>query len=171
MINDFTFPFGQPLRRVEQQDRAPKRVFVLGVYASAVHARWIDVDGTTTVRALAVASEPYIFWRGENADTIVNQIEIPASLGTLVAATQQLNGPSGRALDTHFLKPLGIGRGEAWLCDLVPHACLNPRQRRAIEHAYVPRAHTFGLTSRQATNGSQGPLRSSAAQGHSCRDS
>ena len=46
MINDFTFPFGQPVRRVEQQDRAPKRVFVLGVYASAVHARWIDVDGT-----------------------------------------------------------------------------------------------------------------------------
>jgi hypothetical protein len=51
MINDFTFPFGQPLRRVEQQDRAPKKVFVLGVYTSAVHARWLDVLGNTTVTA------------------------------------------------------------------------------------------------------------------------
>ena len=145
MINDFTFPFGQPLRRVEQQDRAPKKVFVLGVYASAVHARWIDVAGTTTVTAVAVASEPYIFWRGEDADTIVNRIEIPSQLGTLVAAARNLNGPSGRALDAHFLDPLGIGRVDAWLCDLIPHACMNRHQRHAIERAYVPRATEFGL--------------------------
>ena len=32
-----TYPFGQPLTPVIQTDRRPKRVFVLGVYASAVH--------------------------------------------------------------------------------------------------------------------------------------
>ena len=37
-----TFPFGQPLKPVQQLNRSPKKAFVLGVYASAVHARWID---------------------------------------------------------------------------------------------------------------------------------
>ena len=51
-----TFPFGQPIKRVVQTDRSPKRVFVLGVYASAVHARWCNDRGKQLVRALAVAS-------------------------------------------------------------------------------------------------------------------
>lgn len=34
-----TFPFGLPVTKVVEMDRTPKRVFVLGVYASAVHAR------------------------------------------------------------------------------------------------------------------------------------
>ena len=36
----YQYPFGQELKKVIQQDRTPKKVFVLGVYASAVHARW-----------------------------------------------------------------------------------------------------------------------------------
>ena len=56
-----SFPSGQPIRKVTQTDRLPKRVFVLGVYASAVHARWIGQDGKTRIAALAVASEPEIF--------------------------------------------------------------------------------------------------------------
>ena len=39
-----TFPFGEPLRPVVQIDRGPKDVFVLGVYSSAVHARWVGAD-------------------------------------------------------------------------------------------------------------------------------
>ena len=35
-----TFPFGQPVRVLVQQGRTPERVIVLGVYTSAVHARW-----------------------------------------------------------------------------------------------------------------------------------
>jgi len=34
------FPFGEKVREVEQKDRSPKQVFILGVYASAVHAKW-----------------------------------------------------------------------------------------------------------------------------------
>jgi uracil-DNA glycosylase len=37
-----------------------------------------------------------------------------------------------------FLEPLGISRYEAWLCDLVPHSCSNPSQKRAIEREYTP---------------------------------
>ena len=62
-----TFPFGTPITPVKQADTTPKRVFVLGVYASAVHARWVADDGKTIINALGVASEPEIFWRGEEA--------------------------------------------------------------------------------------------------------
>jgi hypothetical protein len=39
----YYFPFGETVRPLVQQDRSPKKVFVLGVYASAVHARWKKV--------------------------------------------------------------------------------------------------------------------------------
>src|SRR5688500_15578136 len=93
------FPFGQPLQRVEQTDRTPKEVFILGVYASAVHAKWVGPDGNVVVRALAVASEPYIFWRGEGVEDILRRIEVRPEVGTLVPAGPKLNGPSGIALD------------------------------------------------------------------------
>lgn len=33
------FTFGEPVLKVEQKDKSPKKVFILGVYASAVHAK------------------------------------------------------------------------------------------------------------------------------------
>jgi len=138
MVNTRIFPFGQPLRIVEQEDRSPKKVFVLGVYASAVHAKWIGPDEKIAVRALAVASEPTIFWRGEDVDEIISGIDVPSEVGRLVPADPQLNGPSGRALDEHILKPLGLQRQDAWLCDLVPHSCVNGEQQKAIDRSYKP---------------------------------
>jgi hypothetical protein len=132
-----TFPFGQMLNKVVQKDRAPKKIFVLGVYASAVHARWVGAEGVQKVAALAVASEPEIFWRGENAEKIIAQIQIPKELGKLLPANRSLNGPSGRALDDLFLIPLGFDRREAWLCDLLPESRINPNQRKAIDKHYT----------------------------------
>ena len=140
-----TFPFGQPIRRVVQTDRSRKRVFILGVYASAVHARWVNPAGEQVVRALGVASEPCIFWRGEGADEIVSTIEIPAEAGWLSPAGGSLNGPSGRSIDEDFLGHLGMDRSEAWLCDIVPHSCMNPGQGRAIRERYEPVARRLGL--------------------------
>lgn len=139
------FPFGGPLRKVQQLDRTPKRVFVLGVYASAVHARWIAPDGSDRIRALAVASEPYIFWRGDRAGDLVAAIKVAPEVGRLVPADERLNGPSGRALDELVLHPLGISREEAWLCDLVPFSCANTRQIAAIEREYAPLVEAHGL--------------------------
>jgi len=140
-----TFPFGEPVRRVTQQDRTPKRVFVLGVYASAVHARWISAQGKTVVQALAVAGEPYIFWRGENPEATLRRIDIPEALGKLVPAHPQFNGPSGLALDQLILAPLGLSRADVWLCDLVPHSCANDAQRKAIARAYLPLIDQYDL--------------------------
>ena len=140
-----TFPFGKPVRMVKQEDCTPKRVFVLGVYSSAVHARWEDSNGNEIVKALAVDSEPYIFWRGDGAEAIIQRVIVPDKFGKLRAADQQFNGPSGSALDACFLKPLGLNRADGWLCDLVPHSCSNPSQQGAIYRAYKKCAEVYNL--------------------------
>ena len=128
-MNDYYFPFGQKLTKVQQKETTPnKEVFVLGVYASAVHAKWLDKDGKIKVQALAVASEPQIFWTGEGVEKIIADIHIPAELGKLISANKNLNGPSGVALNDLFLKPLGHSREQAWLCDLLPESRVNPNQ-------------------------------------------
>ena len=139
------FPFGSQRKKVEQKDKSPKKVFVLGVYASAVHAKWIDKDGKIKVNALAVASEPYIFWKGDNAQQIIDDIQIPKELGKLIPADKRFHGPSGKALDDLFLKPLGYTRQDAWLCDLLPYSRINPNQQKAIERHYNPLIIKFNL--------------------------
>ena len=132
------FPSGQPILPVRQADRSPKRVFVLGVYASAVHARWIHPDGRTRIAALAVASEPEIFWTGQGAEQIIAGITPPGDNGRFETAGAHLNGPSGRAFDECILSPLGLSRADAWLCDLVPHSCMNPSQEAALRREHLP---------------------------------
>lgn len=131
------FPFGLPIKPLRQVDCGPKLVFVLGVYASAVHGRWLRADGSTAINAVAVASEPEIFWRGEDADKIIATVPVPDGAGHLVAVGEQLNGPSGRTLDRYFLAPLGFGnRNDVWLCDLLPESRCNPKQAAALEREY-----------------------------------
>jgi hypothetical protein len=133
-MNNYNYPFGQKLTKVQQSETTPnKEVFVLGVYASAVHAKWLDKDGKIKVQALAVASEPEIFWTGEGVEKIIRDIHISEELGKLVPANKNLNGPSGVALDDLFLKPLGYSREQAWLCDLLPESRVNPNQQKAVK--------------------------------------
>jgi hypothetical protein len=137
-MSGYVFPFGSILTPVVQTDRSPKKVFVLGVYASAVHAKWFDAQGTLLVRALAVASEPEIFWHGENAESIIANINVPEDCGHLLPAESRFNGPSGQALDNFYLQPLGLTRADAWLCDLLPETRLNQKQQDAVKRAYQP---------------------------------
>jgi len=134
----FKFPFGQELKNVSQKDTSPKKVFVLGVYASAVHAKWLDNDGKIRIKALAVASEPCIFWTGNpnEAKIIISEINIPQQYGKLIPADSTFNGPSGRSLDENYLSPLHFTRDDAWLCDLVPYSCKNSGQDSALKREY-----------------------------------
>jgi hypothetical protein len=144
--NVAVFPFGQPVRKVCQADRISKKVFVLGVYASAVHARWVDDEGKTIITALAVDSEPEIFWKGENAEEKIAKISIPKGAGKLIPPSKGMNGPSGVTLDERFLKPLGFeDRSDVWLCDLLPYSCRNPNQIKALESKYLPIQKQFRL--------------------------
>lgn len=143
---NYQFPFGESLKRLEQMDKTPKRVFVLGVYASAVHAKWIN-KGKIVCQALAVASEPYIFWDGNPAEArqIIDCINVPPEVGTLVLPNKNLNGPSSKVLNENILKPLGITRDDAWLCDLLPESRLNPNQQKVIAEKYNPLIDKLGL--------------------------
>ena len=142
----YYYPFGEPLHPVVQQDRTPKSVFVLGVYASAVHALWRK-GNDIKCRALAVASEPRIFWDGnpEEAKEIISRIHIPEELGTLEPAASHLNGPSAKVLDEQILAPLGYTRDDAWLCDLLPETRLNKNQTKVLEVEYEPKIKEYGL--------------------------
>ena len=142
----YYFPFGQELHKLVQEDISPKKVFVLGVYASAVHARW-KKDGHIICQALAVASEPCIFWDGnpEEAKRIIGAVVIPSELGTLEPAGRQLNGPSAKVLDENILAPLGYTREEAWLCDCLPETRLNSSQAKVIRERYNPLIEQYGL--------------------------
>ena len=142
----YLFPFGQELHPLIQEDRSPKKVFVLGVYASAVHARW-KLDGQIICQALAVASEPRIFWDGniEEAKEIISKIAIPTDLGYLEPAGKQLNGPSAKVLDENILAPLGFTRKDAWLCDCLPETRLNPSQVKALKEKYNPLVEEYSL--------------------------
>lgn len=142
----YYFPFGAEIHPLVQEDRTPKKVFVLGVYASAVHARW-KKGNTVVCQAMAVASEPRIFWDGdpEEARQIIAGIPVPAELGYLEPAGQQLNGPSAKVLDQNILAPLGFQRRDAWLCDLLPETRLNPSQVKALQEKYEPLQKQYGL--------------------------
>ena len=141
------YPFGEKVKKVEQKERGEKEYFVLGVYASAVHAKWIGTDNRIKVKALAVASEPEIFWRGdkEAAAEIISKIKIPQGVGRLEAAESSFNGPSGIELDNSYLTPLGVSRNDVWLCDLLPYSRLNTGQIKAIEREYKPLEKQFNL--------------------------
>ena len=145
VVPNVYFSFGQPVRLVRQQDRTPKKVFVLGVYGSAVHAKWYSPDGRVISNALAVASEPEIFWNGKNASEIIASISIPPTIGYLLPADEEYNGPSGRTLDELYLRPLGLSRADAWLCDLVPHSFMNPDQEWIIRTYYSPLCDKYSL--------------------------
>lgn len=144
----YLFPFGQKLHPLVQEDRTPKKVFVLGVYASAVHARW-KKDGQIVCQALAVASEPRIFWDGniDEAKQIIENINMPVELGVLEPAGKQLNGPSAKVLDENILAPLGYTRADAWLCDCLPETRINSSQAKVIKERYNPLIEKYGLNS------------------------
>ena len=142
----YLFPFGQELHPLIQQDQTPKKVFVLGVYASAVHARWKKGNEIIS-QALAVASEPRIFWDGniDEAWEIIRKCNIPDEVGYLEPASVQLNGPSAKVLDEDILKPLGFTREDAWLCDMLPETRLNPNQVKVLKEKYNPLIEQYGL--------------------------
>ena len=135
----YTFPFGQPIRPVKQvNDGHTKKLFILGVYASAVHVKWYGPDNKIRIRAMAVASEPEIFWRGDDEYVlnIIDKINLAPQYGYLKPAEPAFNGPSGICLDNNYIAPLGLTRKDVWLCDLLPESRKNNSQAKALKEKY-----------------------------------
>jgi hypothetical protein len=131
------FPFGTPIQAVTWQHPGPKPVMIIGVYPSAVHARWVDVDGRTRIRAVAVANEPEPFWTGQDAENRIATVAatVPTVVGRLVAAPRH-NGPSGLALDRSVLAPHGLDPGRIRIADVDNRYMANPAQQEAIARSY-----------------------------------
>ncbi len=138
MNSNFVFPFGEPIVKIIHPGRAQKRVFLLGYYASSVHAKWISKDNQVLVKDLPVASEPGLFWTGDECESIISRVKIPSELGVLLPPDKSLNGALGRILDTKVLAPLKLGRSEVRFCNLVPYSQVYLSQRRFIAEVYLP---------------------------------
>jgi hypothetical protein len=131
------FPFGAPIQPVTWQQAGPKPVLIIGVYPSAVHARWVDGDGRTRIRAVAVANEPEPFWTGQDAEHRVAAVAatVPTVVGRLVGVPGH-NGPSGQALEASVLAPLGLDRDRIRVADIDNRYMANPAQQQALERCY-----------------------------------
>lgn len=142
----YHFPFGhQHHPTPPQRSKGKAEVFVVGVYASAVHAAWHGPDGHQLCQALAVAPEPRSFWDGRDAEERVQEVAatVPSKAGSLRPAHQRFNGPSGCALMEHYLEPLGSP--ECWITDLHPGYYLSEGNAAAIERHYKPLAEKLSL--------------------------
>jgi uracil-DNA glycosylase len=130
----YRFPFGRPLENTPPQKARKAKAFVVGVYASAVHARWIGPDGKEACKALAVSSEPCSFWDGTGADAIIADLQktVPSDMGRLEVPARQFNGPSGGTLLEMYLAPLGLRPAECWITDLHDRYFLSPGNEKAV---------------------------------------
>lgn len=132
-MSEYAFAFGTPLTETgpAKPDSLPAHAFVIGVYPSAVHARW---DGPDKVgcAALAVAPEPYSFWDGADAEERVRGIAVPTNAGRLTAAGSGINGPSGGVLLRRYLAPLGLDSKRCWITDLHSSYYLSDGNRAAL---------------------------------------
>jgi hypothetical protein len=131
-------PLWPASRPVTWRQPGPKPVLIIGVYPSAVHARWIGPDAKG-IRALAVADEPEPFWTGDGAETTVATVAatVPAEAGRIELAKGH-NGRSGRALDKLMLEPLALTRDKIRVADIDNRYMANLGQQDAVAHNYVP---------------------------------
>lgn len=130
-----TFPFGNPVLRVEQTERVPKPVFILGVYGSAVYGQFKPRKSQVSIRYLPIANEPEICWSGgqDLVKNIISDLKIPKEAGKLFPELSIANGFIGKSLDKYFLNPLKIKREQVWICNLIPFHVLNKKERKSIK--------------------------------------
>lgn len=130
-----TFPFGNPVLKVQQIDRTAKPIFILGVYGSSVVAQFNATNAEKIIRYLPVDNEPELFWCGEKETIkkVNSSIEIPRLTGKLTAETSDINGVIGRSLDKYYLHPLKLHRNQVWICNLIPHLVTNKIERKSIK--------------------------------------
>jgi hypothetical protein len=136
----YRFPFGRAVKPVVPVARGHRRVFVLGVYPSAVHAAWTEPDGSRWP-ALAIDNEPEPFWTGVGAEELVGAVarEVPKEVGHLEPAAHEHNGASGIALDELYLRrlgPDGMDRRDCWITDIVQSYLANEGQLARIAASY-----------------------------------
>src|SRR5450759_2322555 len=110
-LSQYRFPFGSPVVRRSPSASAPRRLFVLGAYPSAVHVRWTPPVAGKAVPAIPVDNEPEPFWDGTNEADVVaewrRKVQFNDKLWGTVELAGKLNGSSGVSLSREPLGTLG----------------------------------------------------------------
>lgn len=147
------FAFGAPVVPSRPSASGAREVYVLGAYPSGLHVSWTPpkLEGLElrTVRAMIVDNEPTPFWDGSNAqdhfDTWRDKVEWNPNWGVAKLAASSSNGPSGKWVTDHIIKPLDIGREEVCISDCLDESRLNAGQAGRIANTYAPVAERLGL--------------------------
>lgn len=138
MQNDFVYPFGEAILKIRQLGSGDKAAFILGFYGCTVHAKWTSASGGILIEDLPVASEPELFWTGENGEEIIARVDVPIELGKLTPSESNANGRLGKIFIHDYLEPLQLSRTEVWLCNLVPYSQVYLSERLDIAEVYMP---------------------------------
>lgn len=178
VASDGAFPFGRPNgpRDLTWRGTGTPRLLVVGVYPSALHVRWVaprsletPAGGIGRVTAMAVDVEPEVFWRGDDADGLVERWKDAISFidgdepGCDGHASAHGNGPSGRTVDT-YLDVLAIAPTDTAYLDVYPVFVVHhgsASQGLAVRRDYDPIATHLGAGGRSE---STLPRRPSATQ-------
>jgi hypothetical protein len=144
-MSDLLFPFGAPVVESSPSASAPRKLYVLGAFPSALHVRWAGSDGTK-IGALPVDNEPEPFWDGEDAEQRVEKwkeaINYQDAWGTVKAAS---NGGAGKWLDKNIMSPLRITRADCWITDCLTTYRMSTGGTTAIEERFKPFAAANGI--------------------------
>lgn len=144
-MSDLIFPFGAPVVDSTPSAAAPRKMFVLGAYPSALHVRWAGPEGTK-IGALPVDNEPEPFWDGEDAELRVEKwkaaINYQDEWGTVKPAS---NGGSGKWFDKNIIAPLRVSRSDCWITDCLTTYRMSTGGETAIAERFNPFAASIGI--------------------------
>lgn len=142
------FPFGQLVTARPPSAQAPRPVFVLGAYPSAVHVEWHPPAPYRRVTAIAVADEPIPFWDGDDQLDVVERwkqaVEFHDGWGR-VRANPKFNGPCGKKFVANVLAPLRVTASDAWVTDCLDTYRSSVGGAERILNTYNPWATSAGL--------------------------
>jgi hypothetical protein len=152
---------------------APRPLFVLGAYPSALHVAWSPQAPYRPIRAIAVDNEPEPFWNGSGELARIEAWKQAVSFEDawgVVAACGRLNGSSGAWVDTRVLAPLKATRATAWITDCLDAYRCSAGLSARLADTYVPWAQEKGLPLPSlATHPSESEIVREALHGHLTR--
>ena len=144
------FPFGRPVLHVSRPVPGPRQLFILGAYPSALHVAWTPPPGKgKPVKAVAVDNEPEPFWTGTDQDERVaawtKAVGFIEGKHGRVSPVGELNGSSGCWVDDNVLRPLKVGRSDAWITDCLDTYRCSEALAKRLEDTYSEFAVEAGL--------------------------
>jgi hypothetical protein len=99
---------------------------------------------------LLVDNEPEVFWNGEGAKSMLFVWKDAVGFrdgawGAVNHAPSSNNGPSGKWVEEHVLRPFNVARGDCCMTDCINTARRNKGQSKRIRETYEPAVAKLGL--------------------------